>query len=233
MASPDARSLLLVDDDVSLCQLMREFFLENGMRVEVANDGRVGLARALSNDFDLIVLDVMLPGLDGFEILREIRRRSAVPVIMLTARIEHADRIAGLEAGADDYLPKPFDPDELLARVRAVLRRYIPSGAARQPVVRVGGLEVDSAARTATVGGVRLALTGMEFQILDYLVRAAGRVVSRDQLSTLLYQREATPFERSLDVHVSHLRKKLELPGAPTIKTIRGSGYLLAVGDNE
>ncbi|MCS7023803.1 MAG: response regulator transcription factor [Bryobacteraceae bacterium] len=224
-------SLLLVDDDVELCGLMKDFFEEQGIQVQIANDGRAGLAKALSGQFDLVLLDVMLPALDGFQVLREIRRQSSVPVIMLTARIERPDRVAGLEGGADDYLPKPFDPDELLARIRAVLRRVDPNRRPAAAPVRVGPLEVNSANQSAHLAGKRIELTAMEFHILDVLARAAGRVVSRDEISTVLYQREATAYERSLDVHISHLRKKIEGPGAPVIKTVRGVGYCLTTAE--
>jgi two-component system response regulator CpxR len=220
-------SLLLVDDDIDLCGLMKDFFQEQGIRVDTAHDGRSGLAKALSSQFDLVLLDVMLPALDGFQVLREIRRQSSVPVIMLTARIERPDRVAGLEGGADDYLPKPFDPDELLARIRAVLRRADPNRRPNAASIRVGELEVDSGRQSAALAGKPLDLTAMEFHILDVLARSAGRVVSRDEISTVLYQREATAYERSLDVHISHLRKKMEAPGAPVIKTVRGIGYSL------
>ncbi|MBL8231575.1 MAG: response regulator transcription factor [Bryobacterales bacterium] len=225
-------SLLLIDDDIDLCGLMKDFFQEQGIRVETANDGRTGLARALSGQFDLVLLDVMLPALDGFQVLREVRRQSNVPVIMLTARIERPDRVAGLEGGADDYLPKPFDPDELLARIRAVLRRADPNRRGQSSTVRVGELEVDATKQSALVSGKTLDLTAMEFHILDVLARSAGRVVSRDEISTVLYQREATAYERSLDVHISHLRKKMEAPGAPVIKTVRGVGYSLTLTES-
>ena len=226
-------SLLLVDDDASLCGLMRDFFTEQGYTVETAHDGRTGLARALSGQFGLVLLDVMLPVLDGFDVLRQIRRQSNVPVIMLTARVERSDRVAGLEGGADDYLPKPFDPDELLARVRAVLRRADPAGGVKRRAFSAGVLDIDSGAHQASLNGQPLALTSMEFQILELLARSPGRIVSRDEVFAVLYQREISPFERSLDVHISHLRKKLESPGAPSIKTVRGVGYTLALADSE
>lgn len=227
------RSLLLVDDDLDLCGLMKEFFTEQGMKVDTAHDGRTGLAKALSGKYDLVLLDVMLPILSGFDVLREIRNQSSVPVIMLTARVERTDRVAGLDGGADDYLPKPFDPDELLARVKAVLRRADPVVAAppRRPV-QIGSLELDSSSRTVTLSGKPVELTAMEFQILELLARAAGRIVSRDEVFTVLYQRETSPYERSLDVHISHLRKKIEGPGSPSIKTIRGIGYTLATAES-
>jgi len=210
---------------------MADFLVQYGFAISAAHDGTNGLARALEGGYDLVILDVMLPVLDGFEILKQIRRRSAVPVIMLTARTAQPDRIAGLNAGADDYLPKPFGPEELLARMRAVLRR---SGQGNAPprIAEAGGVRVDSDAREAWIEDEPAALTAIEFDILDFLVRAAGRVVSRDELSAVLYQRESTPYERSLDVHISHLRKKLESHAGARIRTVRGVGYLLAARES-
>ena len=222
------KSILLVEDDAGLCGLMREFFTGYGYRIEAVHDGRRGLARALETDFDLVILDVMLPVIDGFEVLRQLRKRSTVPVIMLTARTAQEDRITGLNAGADDYLPKPFGPEELLARMRAIWRRNPANRTVeREPVVS-GRLRVDLATRTAWDEDQPLALTSVELDILELLVRSAGRVVSRDELAASVLQRELTPFDRSLDVHISHLRKKLE--GAASIQTIRGVGYLFAPG---
>jgi two-component system, OmpR family, response regulator CpxR len=219
-------SILLVDDDAELCALMLTFFSQHGFRVESAYDGRRGLARALEGGFDLILLDVMLPGLDGFEVLHQLRRRSAVPVIMLTARTEQADRITGLNTGADDYLPKPFGPEELLARIRAVLRRTSQPGRLRPEALEIGGIRLELTTRQVWRGETRVELTSIEFEILDLLMRSAGRAVSRDELSAVLYQREMSPYERSIDVHVSHLRKKLENGGRAVIRTVRGVGYL-------
>lgn len=219
--------ILVVDDDVNLCSLMADFFSQNGIEVDFANDGRTGLARALSKNYDLVILDVMLPALDGFQVLDQLRRRSAVPIIMLTARVSEHDRVAGLNGGADDYLPKPFGPDELLARIHAVLRR-VGKGQERVTALRCGDIKLDPAAREVSRGADPVNLTSIEFEILHYLMKSAGRIVSRDEITTVLYQREATPYERSLDVHISHLRKKLESSGRPFIHTVRGEGYLLA-----
>lgn len=224
---PEA-SILLIEDDAELSALMKEYFVEHHFQLEQVEDGRRGLARALEGSHDLVLLDVMLPGIDGFELLRLLRRRRAVPVIMLTARTTQSDRIAGLDAGADDYLPKPFGPDELLARVRAVLRRTKQVNVARTEMVEIGPVRVNGGTREAWAGGLPLELTGLEFDILEFLLRQAGQVVSRDQLMTVLYQREASPFERSLDVHISHLRKKLD-DHRDLIRTIRGSGYMFCV----
>jgi two-component system response regulator CpxR len=206
---------------------MAEFFSQHEFAIEAAHDGPRGLARALEGQYDLVILDVMLPVLDGFELLKQIRRRSSVPVILLTARTAQTDRIAGLNAGADDYLPKPFGPEELLARMRAVLRRSGP-GAAPSQAIEAGGVRVDSQTREVWVADEPLDLTAIEFDILDFLVRSAGRVVSRNELAAVLYQRESTPYERALDVHISHLRKKLERGDRVQIRTVRGVGYFFA-----
>jgi two-component system, OmpR family, response regulator CpxR len=219
--------ILLIDDDADLCALMADFFAENGFEVEFASDGRAGLARALTEPFELVILDVMLPFLDGFQVLEQIRRRSAVPIIMLTARIEERDRVAGLNAGADDYLPKPFGPEELLARIRAVLRRAGGSQVVTAPL-ECGSVRLDPQTREVWQNGDPLELTSIEFEILEHLMRSAGRVVSRDEFTTILYQRQSTPFERALDVHISHLRKKLESDSRPLIHTVRGVGYQMA-----
>ena len=221
-----------MDDDTDLCALMADFFSQHEFVIEAAHDGPRGLARALEGQYDLVILDVMLPVLDGFELLKQIRRRSSVPVILLTARTAQTDRIAGLNAGADDYLPKPFGPEELLARMRAVLRRT-GQGTALSEVAEAGGVRVDSQTREVWVEGDTVDLTAIEFDILDFLVRAAGRVVSRNELAAVLYQRESTPYERSLDVHISHLRKKLERGDRVQIRTVRGVGYFFAASPEE
>ncbi len=222
--SPKPLSLLLVDDDAELCGMMREYLAQAGHHLECAHDGRTGLSMVLNGAYDLVILDVMLPVLDGFEVLKQLRRRMRVPVIMLTARVQQQDRIEGLNAGADDYLPKPFDPDELLARVRAVLRRteaMHPSAAE----LSVGSLRLNPATREAWSGGAPVELTSMEFDLLEMLARSAGRVVSREEITAALFEREATPYDRFLDVHISHLRKKLT-DGQRMIRTIRGVGYI-------
>jgi len=207
---------------------MQDFFGEHSIAIACAHDGRSGLAEALNGSFELVVLDVMLPVVDGFEVLRQIRQRSGVPVIMLTARTAQSDRITGLDCGADDYLPKPFDPEELLARIRAVLRRS--KGRDMPPAtVSAGSLRLDARSRTAWRDEKQVPLTSLEFDILAVLMRSAGRVVSRDEIAAILYQRPATPYERSLDVHISHLRQKIERSGGPVIQTVRGQGYLFAV----
>ena len=219
--------ILLVDDDAELCSLMSEFLTREGFTIECEHEGYHGLEKAAQNGVDLVVLDVMLPGLDGFEILRRLRQQSRVPVIMLTARGEDVDRIVGLELGADDYLPKPFNPRELAARIRAILRRYQDRPAAGPSNrVEVNGIALDTGTREVFSNGARVELTTFEFDILEMLMRSAGRVLSRDALMENFYNRKATPFDRSIDMHISHLRKKLD-NGEALIKTIRGVGYQL------
>jgi len=226
--------LLLVDDDAELRGLIAEFFALHGIEVETAQDGVQGLARAVENRHDLVLLDVMMPKLDGFEVLRQIRRRSKIPVILLTARASQADRIAGLEGGADDYLPKPFGAEELLARVRAVLRRTagheLP--VAEDATVEANGVKIVPGTRDVSYRGTPVKLTALEFDILDLLVRSAGRIVSRDQIAAALHQRDASPLDRSLDVHISHVRKKLDA-GRDLILTIRGLGYLFRASEHD
>jgi two-component system, OmpR family, response regulator CpxR len=227
-AEQSPRSILLIEDDTDLCGLMRDYFAEKGFRIETAHDGRHGLARALAGIFDLIILDAMLPALDGFEVLRQIRKRSDTPVIMLTARTAEVDRVAGLNSGADDYLPKPFGPEELLARIRAVLRRVGKTETPR--LLEAGGVRMSPQSRQAWQFDEALELTALEFDILEILVRGAGRTVSRDELTGAVHQRPSTPYERSLDVHISHLRKKLERENQVLIRTVRGVGYQFAAG---
>ncbi|MGC8640489.1 MAG: response regulator transcription factor [Isosphaeraceae bacterium] len=221
-------TILLIDDDMELCELMRKYFARRDFDLEVAHDGRRGLARALAGGHDLLLLDVMMPGLDGFEVLRQVRRQSQIPVIMLTARTAESDRITGLDAGADDYLPKPFGPDELLARIRAVLRR---SGreARSSEIVEVGAVKLLPGAREVLCDGAPLAITTVEYDLLEYLARAAGRIVSRAELTSVLYHRRVSRFDRVLDMHVSNLRKKLG-PHGRLIRTVRGVGYLFGAG---
>ncbi len=220
-------TILLVDDDANFCALIADVLSGVGFAVESVHDGGHGLARALDGSFDLILLDVMLPVLDGFEALRQLRRRSSVPVIMLTARNTEHDRVLGLNAGADDYLAKPFGTEELLARIRAVLRRSGHAAPGERQVTVVQNLRLDRGTGNVLLGDEPLALTATEFAILDLLIRSAGRAVSRDEICAVLYQRPSNPSERSLEVHVSHLRKKLEGTGI-VIRPVRGVGYLLA-----
>jgi two-component system response regulator CpxR len=230
----EPRSILLIDDDTRLCSLMEKFFAQHGFHLEAAHDGRSGLARAITNSFDLVLLDVMLPILDGFELLRRIRQRSPAPVIMLTARTGQHDRIAGLNAGADDYLPKPFRPEELLARIRAILRRAAQQISTQPSIVEVDTLRIDNEARRVSYAGAPIDLTPIEFDIIDFLVRSAGRIVSRNELAVAIYQRQATPYdERAIDVHMCHLRRKLGRDNGVIIRTVRGAGYLFSMRTGE
>ena len=216
-------SLLLVDDDAELCSMMQEFFGEAGHHLDVAYNGRDGLTQILSGSYDLVILDVMMPVVDGVTVLQQIRRRTNVPVIMLTARVEQKDRVLGLNAGADDYVPKPFDADELHARIHAVLRRG--SRERVDSITAIGNLRLDSATRDVRLSGARVELTSVEFDILELLARSVGRIVSRDEITMLIFGRESTPYDRFLDVHISHLRKKLEC-GKTLIRAVRGVGYI-------
>ena len=224
-AKEHPRSILLIDDDVSLCTLIAEFLSAQEYHVDSVHTGPRGLASAIEGAYDLVLLDVMLPVLDGFHVLQRLRQRTMVPVIMLTARNDEPDRIAGLDAGADDYIAKPLRPHELLARVRAVLRRTAQRPVARESTIVVGDIELKPHTREVWKDGAAVEMTSFEFDILDVLMRTAGRVVSRDELAAVLYHREATPYERSIDVHISHLRRKLETGGGTLIRTVRGVGY--------
>jgi two-component system response regulator CpxR len=229
----ESGSLLLVEDDKELAGLMVRFLSRHGFHVDVVSDGREGLARALTNQNDLVILDVMLPNLAGMEILRCVRRRSRIPIIIVTARGAHEDRVAGLKAGADDYLSKPFQPDELLARIEAVLRRSGAFRSGRREIVEVGDIRMDIESREVEHLGQKVELTSIEFDILELLMRSAGRVVSRDEVSSILYQRETTPYERSLDVHISHLRRKLDGAGDGLIRAVRGVGYMFRASSTQ
>jgi DNA-binding response OmpR family regulator len=225
--------ILMIDDDIDFCELIGEYLALEGFAVEPVHDGEEGVRRALSNEHELILLDVMLTGISGFEVLRRIRAGSAMPVLMLTARGEEVDRIVGLEMGADDYLPKPFNPRELVARVRAIKRRTgTPRGDGAPPVrpLTVGDLELDSAARAVLLGGVPVNVSSVEFSILEVLLRLAGQVVSRDELALQALGRQLNTYDRSIDVHVSSLRKKLgpNQTMNDRIKTVRGVGYIYA-----
>lgn len=215
--------LLVIDDDQELCALMSDYFTQHGFALDAAHDGGRGLMRAVEGQYDLVILDVMLPGLEGLSVLHQLRQRSAVPVIMLTARTALVDRIAGFDAGADDYLPKPFGPAELIARIRAILRRSSGRGHGVDAIT-LNGIRIDSHSRQVTVDDVAVDLTSVEFTVLEHLARAAGRIVSRDELTRIL-GREGHPFDRAVDVHVHHLRRKIGVD-RPVIRTVRGEGYL-------
>src|SRR5213592_1091910 len=222
--------ILVIDDDVELCTLVGEYLAPEGFLVECAHDGKRGLEAAVTGEHLLVVLDVMLPGMNGFDVLRRIRAESRVPVLMLTARGDDVDRIVGLEIGADDYLPKPFTPRELVARIRAVLRRTQPteSPAATRETLVVGDIEMDSHTRGVRCAGEPVELTGVEYDLLERLLRSAGQIAKREELVKEVLGRELSPFDRSIDMHVSNLRKKLghQSNGLERIKTIRGVGYI-------
>jgi two-component system, OmpR family, response regulator CpxR len=229
--------ILVIDDDAELCGLVSEYLEPEGFQIEAVHDGNRGLDRALAGDHLLVVLDVMLPGMNGFDVLRRIRNTSRIPVLLLTARGEDVDRIVGLEIGADDYLPKPFNPRELVARIRAILRRTQAgekgdrAGEPEIPeVVRVGDVELDPATRIVLQDGKPVDLTSVEFNLLHVLMREAGRVVTRDHLVDSVLGRKFSPFDRSIDMHVSKVRKKLgdSDTGSDHIKTVRGVGYIFA-----
>ena len=217
--------VLLVDDDVELCSSLKRLLGMDGFEVKAVHDGDSGVRYALKGEFELVILDVMLPGGDGRKVLRRIRLTSQVPVIMLTARGDEADRIAGLERGADDYLPKPFNPRELVARMRAVLRRK--SSSAPQEVFRIGDLQIDCVQRRVARYGSDVALTGAEFDILLLLVRSAGKVLSREEIAEAALGRPIGFFDRSIDNHISNLRKKLgtHVGEVERIQNVRGAGY--------
>lgn len=222
------RTLLVIDDDARLRELLQEYLESRGFRVIVAEDGRRGLERIANDPVDLVVLDVMMPGMDGFDVLKEIRKSSRLPVIMLTARGDELDRIVGLEIGADDYMPKPFNPRELLARVQAVLRRAEPEAPEPERLV-AGPIVIDSDRRSVTLDGAAIELTTTEFELLKTLVANAGRVIARERLMELARGADFAAFDRSVDVHVSHIRKKLGDDGKRPrfVKTVRGIGYTI------
>jgi two-component system response regulator CpxR len=225
--------ILIIDDDVALCELVTEYLQPLGFQIESVHRGDTGVERALAGEHALVVLDVMLPGLNGFEVLKRIRAESKMPVLMLTARGDDVDRIVGLEIGADDYLPKPFNPRELTARIRAILRRTQsdePAGRTTTRKLNVGDVELDSGTRTVLRGEQHVDLTAVEFDLLEKLLRAAGNIVTREELSKDVLGRGSSPFDRSIDMHISNLRKKLghQAGAGERIKTVRGVGYIYA-----
>ncbi|HEV1286623.1 MAG TPA: response regulator transcription factor [Bryobacteraceae bacterium] len=221
--------VLVVDDDAEFCQLIMRFLAREGFETSRAPSGQAGIERALAEDYSLIMLDVMMPDTDGFDVLRRIRLQSRTPVLMLTARGDTRDRIRGLEMGADDYLPKPFDPAELVARIRAILRRSAP----QRPVsaaIAIGDIELDGGSRTVSRANTAVDLTTVEFDLLAALMRVAGSTVSREDLVRNVLGRDFSPFDRSIDTHVCNLRRKLgpHPDGGERIKGVRGAGYLYA-----
>lgn len=225
-------NILLIDDDVELCSMLTDYLGRYGFRVTAIHRGDSGLKAAREKPWVMVLLDVMLPGMDGFEVLKQLRIVSPVSVLLLTARGDDVDRIVGLEIGADDYLPKPFNPRELLARMRAILRRRgATEPDSEESTLRVDDLELDHGARTVRVRGKNVEVTDVEFALLEALMRSSGKVVSREELAERVLGRSLNPFDRSLDMHVSRLRRKLDEAGASgdRVKTIRGSGYQLLV----
>ena len=218
--------VLIVDDDVQLCRLLSERLGTEGFALEAVHEGVRGLERALSLEHALVVLDLMLPGMGGLDLLRQLRTKSPIPVLILTARGEEIDRIVGLEIGADDYVPKPFNPRELIARIRAILRRASYTSASACPLI-IGSVCLDPQSREASLDGAPLNLTSVEFTLLELLMRQAGEVVTRERLTQAALGRKLGPFDRVIDVHISNIRKKLgPAEHGQRIKSIRGSGYL-------
>ncbi len=231
--SPAATKVLIIDDDIKLCRLVKDYLGPMGYEVKAAHSGTEGLDKALSENFHVLILDVMLPEMDGFEVLRQLRKKSDIPVLMLTAMGDETDRIVGLELGADDYLPKTFSTRELLARLRAVTRRYWKSEQAEvqgpDNTFKVfGDLHISKASRSVRLKGETLVLTPIEFDLLVTLVNASGRVLTRDQLLDAVAGRDYDVFDRSIDVHISSLRRKLgDNPREPLyIRTVRSAGYM-------
>ena len=231
--TPSRIRVLIVDDDRKLCRLVGDYLGPMGYEVEAAHSGPDGLERILAGDFHVVILDVMMPGMDGFEVLKRLRKESDIPVLMLTALGDETDRVVGLEMGADDYLPKTFSTRELLARLRAVTRRYFKTEQPEKPpqsdvTLTIGDLQISQTSRTARLGVKSLPLTPLEFDLLVCLAKAAGRVLSRDQLLDAVAGRSYEIFDRSIDVHISSLRRKLgDTPKSPRfIRTVRSAGYM-------
>jgi len=227
--------ILLIDDDFELGELLQEYLGMEGFELTTRQDGESGLQAALSGDYDLVLLDVMLPKMNGFEVLKALREKSSLPVIMLTARGESVDRVLGLEHGADDYIPKPYHHHELVARIRALFRRIeITSDSSEKAAsnYEVGALKLDPSTRVATCEGEELALTGAEFGVLQCLMEHVGELVDKDSLSIAALGRPLMAYDRSIDMHVSNLRKKLGKrdDDSDWIKTVRGRGYQLVNG---
>jgi two-component system response regulator CpxR len=222
-------SVLLIDDDAELSKLLEEYLQSEQLELDAAHDGPGGLEKALNNQYSVVILDVMLPGMSGLDVLKQLRQKSSVPVLMLTARGSELDRILGLELGADDYLPKPFNPRELVARLRAILRRTASGGVAStgQPV-HLADVELHPESRSVTCAGKSVTLTGAEFDLLYTFLRSPGKIISREDLTQAALARPMSPMDRSIDVHVSNLRRKLgSYEGdQERIKAIRGSGYV-------
>ena len=226
--------LLVIDDDQKLVELVDEYLSPQGFDIKAAYDGATGLAMALRDAPDLVILDLMLPELDGLEVCRRLRHQSRIPILMLTARGDDADRIVGLEMGADDYLPKPFNPRELLARIRAILRRTEAPRADVRPWIEVGDLRIHPPSRRTMLGDIEIELTSVELDLLLVLAERAGQVLSRDQILQHVHGPGWASYSRSVDVHISRIRQKIEVdPKQPRrLKTVRGVGYMLCRPDN-
>ncbi|MFO1402118.1 MAG: response regulator [Steroidobacteraceae bacterium] len=227
-------TVLLVDDDRELCRMLSEYLAPEGFKVTAVHDGDEALYLLGRHHFDLIVLDVMLPRIGGLDVLRSLRQKLTTPVLMLTARGEEVDRVVGLELGADDYLPKPFNPRELVARMRAILRRslLIEPQPGRRERLDAGPLSLNFSSRTASAHGQTIALTGVEFQILEVLMQQQGNVISREQLTRQVLGRRLTPYDRSIDTHISNIRRKLApVVAEVSIVNVRRSGYVFTIAD--
>lgn len=224
--------MLIIDDDEELCELVSEYLGVEGFETAVVNDGASGLEAARSGKYDMAILDVMLPKMNGFEVLKNLRTDSKLPVLMLTARGDDMERIVGLETGADDYLPKPFNPRELVARLRAIMRRVnVDVFEKGSDKIQVEDIELSEASRSAKLNGEEVILTSVEFDLLKHLLLEAGKIIKKEDLSVRVLDRELSPFDRSLDMHISNLRKKLGLreDGTDRIKTVRSVGYIYTV----
>ncbi|WP_062261918.1 response regulator [Endozoicomonas arenosclerae] len=220
--------LLLIDDDIELCELLIEYLATEGYSVNAVHDGESGVHAALSGEYQLVLLDVTLPKLNGFDVLKKIRQTSDIPVLMLTARGDDVDRIIGLEIGADDYLPKPYNHRELVARIKAILRRgRTPGAEAGNKVLSIDDITLNLANREAKIADTLLELTATEFMVLKALIEKAGELISRDELTQIALNRRLTLYDRAIDMHVSNVRKKIGTrpDGSPRIKTVRGAGY--------
>jgi DNA-binding response OmpR family regulator len=226
-------AILVIDDDTELCELLSDYLVPEGFEVETVHDGATGAELVLAGNYDLVVLDVMLPGLNGFDVLRKIRAASSVPILMLTARGDDVDRIVGLELGADDYLPKPFNPREMVARIRAIQRRTAPTVSGQEATgekpaaIAVGDIELNPATHRVLCNNTKVELTAIEFSLLHHLLLKAGEVISRDELADNVLGRKLELFDRSIDVHISSIRKKLgrQNNDQERIISIRGVGY--------
>ena len=227
--------LLLADDDTELCDMLAQYLEAEEFSVTVVHDGEAALAEVRSGRHQLAVLDIMMPGMNGLDVLRELRRESQLPVLILTARGDDVDSIVGLELGADDYLPKPASPRVLVARIRAILRRAVASSASVEAAdsIALGDLEIHTGSRSVHLGGSLLTMTSTEYSLLEYLARGAGRVIDKEELSQQVLGRKLEPYDRGIDMHISNLRRKLgpRPDGAERITTVRGVGYQYVLGE--